>query len=164
MVNGLEQAYRQIKSYALKAAVSRVRERKIKEIFRQYVPEDVIRAVQADENKVSGDQDVLSVLFSHITNYEQVIASLRPDELVQTLEPYFRAMVETIEGRGGMVDKYITDAVMAFFGAPVKRDDDALRSVHRRHRHDGGHERVQRRVRLPGRTRSMSASASTGAW
>jgi class 3 adenylate cyclase len=129
MVNGLEQAYRQIKAYALKAAVSRVREHKIKEIFRQYVPEDVIRAVQANESKVSGDQDVLSVMFSHITNYEQVVASLRPDELVQTLEPYFHAMVDTIEGRGGMVDKYITDAVMAFFGAPVKREDDALRSV-----------------------------------
>ena len=38
-------------------------------------------------------------------------------------------MVDTIEGQGGMVDKYMTDAVMAFFGAPVKREDDALRSV-----------------------------------
>ena len=47
---------------------------------------------------------------------------MRPDELVQTLEPYYRAMVDTIEGEGGMVDKYMTDAVMAFFGAPVKRE------------------------------------------
>jgi class 3 adenylate cyclase len=129
MVEGLETAYRQIKSFALKAAVSRVREHKIKEIFRQYVPEDVINAVQANESKVGGDQKVLSVLFSHITNYEEIIASLRPDELVQSLEPYFRAMVDTIEGRSGMVDKYITDAVMAFFGAPVEHEDDALRSV-----------------------------------
>jgi len=129
MVNGLEEAYRQIKAYALKAAVARTRERKIKEIFRQYVPEDVINAVQANESKVSGDQDVVSVLFSHIVNYDDVVAGLRPDELVQTLEPYYRAMVDTIERRGGMVDKYMTDAVMAFFGAPIKRDDDALRSV-----------------------------------
>jgi len=48
---------------------------------------------------------------------------------VQSLEPYFKAMVDAIEARGGMVDKYITDAVMAFFGAPVPHDDDALRSV-----------------------------------
>jgi adenylate cyclase len=129
MVNGLEEAYRQIKSYALKAAVSRTRERKIKEIFRQYVPEDVINAVQANESKVSGDQDVVSVLFSHILNYEEVIVGLRPDELVETLEPYYHAMVDTIEKRRGMVDKYMTDAVMAFFGAPIKRDDDAMRSV-----------------------------------
>jgi adenylate cyclase len=129
MINGLDEAYKQIKAYALKAAVSRMREGKIKEIFRQYVPEDVIRQVQANESKVSGDQDVLSVMFSHITNYAEIITALRPDELVQSLEPYFRAMVDTIQAQGGMVDKYITDAVMAFFGAPVKREDDALRSV-----------------------------------
>ena len=84
MVNGLEEAYRQIKAYALKAAVARTRERKIKEIFRQYVPEDVINAVQANESKVSGDQGIVSVLFSHIVNYDEVVTGLRPDELVQT--------------------------------------------------------------------------------
>ncbi|HEY9594283.1 MAG TPA: adenylate/guanylate cyclase domain-containing protein [Spirochaetia bacterium] len=129
MVDGLEDAYRTIKAYALAAAVSRTRERKIKDLFRQYVPEEVIRAVEASESKVSGDQDIVSVLFSHITNYEEISGAMRPDELVETLEPYFRAMVDTIEARGGMVDKYITDAVMAFFGAPVKKEDDALRSV-----------------------------------
>jgi len=129
MVNGLDEAYRQIKAFALKAAVARMRERKIKEVFRQYVPEDVINQVQANESKVSGDEGILSVMFSHITNYAEIATSLRPDELVQSLEPYFRAMVDTIQARGGMVDKYITDAVMAFFGAPVKREDDALRSV-----------------------------------
>ncbi len=85
--------------------------------------------MEANESKVSGDQDVLSIMFSHITNFAEITTALRPDELVQSLEPYFRAMVDTIEAQGGMVDKYITDAVMAFFGAPVKRDDDALRSV-----------------------------------
>ncbi len=129
MVNGLEEAYSKIKAYALKAAVARVRERKIKEIFQQYVPREVIDQVVAKESKVSGDQDVLSIMFSHITNFAEVSLNLRPDELVQSLEPYFRAMVDTILARGGMVDKYITDAVMAFFGAPIKRDDDALRSV-----------------------------------
>ena len=129
MVNGLDEAYRQIKAYALKAAVSRMRERKTKEIFRPYVPDEVIEWVQANESKVSGDQGLVSVMFSHITNYSEITTALRPDELVESLEPYFRAMVDTIQARGGMVDKYINDAVMAFFGAPIKRDDDSLRSV-----------------------------------
>jgi adenylate cyclase len=129
MVNGLEAAYRQIKGFALSAAIARTRERKIKEIFQQYVPAEVIDQVVRNESKVSGDQDVLSILFSHITNFAEVSAHLQPDELVQSLEPYFKAMVDSVLERGGMVDKYITDAVMAFFGAPVKRDDDALRSV-----------------------------------
>ena len=48
---------------------------------------------------------------------------------MNSLEPYFAAMVDIILSSGGMVDKYITDAVMAFFGAPVKKDDDPVRSV-----------------------------------
>jgi adenylate cyclase len=129
MVDGLEEAYRQVKGYALKAAIARRRERKIKDIFKTFVRPEVIEWVVKNESKISGDEGELSVMFSHITNFSEVAAHTRPDELVQSLEPYFRAMVETIEARGGMVDKYITDAVMAFFGAPVKHDDDGMRSV-----------------------------------
>jgi class 3 adenylate cyclase/HAMP domain-containing protein len=129
MVNGLEEAYRQIKAYALKAAVSRMRERKIKEEFQKYVPMEVIEAVLKNESKVNGDERIMSVMFSHITNYADITAGLRPDELVQSLEPYFKAMVDTIFERGGIPDKYITDAVMAFFGAPAEIRDDAQRSV-----------------------------------
>ena len=129
MVDGLEEAYRQIKSFALKAAIARRREKKIKEVFRQFVRPEVIEWVVQNESKISGDQDVLSVMFSHITNFSEIASRIRPDELVSSLEPYFKEMVDAIEARGGMVDKYITDAVMAFFGAPVKHDDDGLRSV-----------------------------------
>ncbi len=129
MVDGLEDAYRKIKAYALKAAVSRMRERKIKENFQKYVPKDVIDEVLKNESKVNGDERIMSVMFSHITNYDEIIKGLRPDELVQSLEPYFKAMVDTIFERGGIPDKFITDAVMAFFGAPLEIRDDAMRSV-----------------------------------
>jgi len=129
MVNGLEQAYREIKRFALKAAVARTRERKIKEIFQQYVPSEVIQEVMKNQGKVRPVQEELCVMFSHITNFAEVALNIAPDELVQSLEPYFKAMVDTILDRGGMVDKYITDAVMAFFGAPVKKEDDSLRSI-----------------------------------
>jgi adenylate cyclase len=129
MVDGLEDAYRQIKSYALKAAIARRREKKIKEVFRQYVKQEVIDWVVKNESKISGEDKLLVIMFSHITNFPELAASARPDELVQSLEPYFKAMVEAIEARGGMVDKYITDAVMAFFGAPVDHPDDPMRSV-----------------------------------
>jgi adenylate cyclase len=129
MVNGLEQAYREIKGFALKAAVARTREKKIKEIFQQYVPAEVINQVMKNQRKVLPTQEDICILFSHITNFSSVTANIAPDELVQSLEPYFRAMVDTILDRDGMVDKYITDAVMAFFGAPVPHEDDALRSV-----------------------------------
>jgi class 3 adenylate cyclase len=129
MVNGLEQAYREIKGFALKAAIARTREKKIKELFQVYVPQEVIDQVMKNQGKVVPEQEVLCIMFSHITNFSEVALHIAPDELVQSLEPYFKAIVDSIEDRGGMVDKYITDAVMAFFGAPVKKEDDPLRSV-----------------------------------
>ncbi len=128
MVGGLQDAYRRMKQYALKAAVSRTRERTMKEVFQQYVPLAVIEEVVKNESKVGGDESIISVMFSHITNYAEIAAGLLPRELVISLEPYFKAMVEAVFERGGIPDKYITDAVMAFFGAPVK-GDDALKSV-----------------------------------
>jgi adenylate cyclase len=129
MVDGLEKAYKEIKSFALKAAVARTREKKIKDVFQQYVPPEVIEEVMKAQGKVQAKEDDLCIMFSHITNFSELTRNIAPDELVQSLEPYFRAMVDTILGYDGMVDKYITDAVMAFFGAPVRRSDDALRSV-----------------------------------
>jgi adenylate cyclase len=129
MVDGLEKAYREIKGFALKAAVARTREKKIKDVFQQYVPVEVIDQVMKNQGKVQAVEDTLCIMFSHITNFGDLTKNIAPDELVQSLEPYFRAMVDTVLGLDGMVDKYITDAVMAFFGAPVKRADDAVRSV-----------------------------------
>jgi adenylate cyclase len=67
-------------------------------------------------------------MFSHITNFTEV-APADPADLVSSLEPYFKAMVDIIYEHQGIPDKYITDAVMAFFGAPVNKADDPLRSV-----------------------------------
>ena len=52
-----------------------------------------------------------------------------PDEIVNSLNRYFTVMVDVIMNRKGIVDKYIGDAIMAFFGAPVKHEDDAYQSV-----------------------------------
>ena len=52
-----------------------------------------------------------------------------PAELVDSLNRYFSGQVDIIYNRGGIVDKYIGDAIMAFWGAPARHDDDALQSV-----------------------------------
>jgi class 3 adenylate cyclase len=54
---------------------------------------------------------------------------MAPEDLVHSLNRYFSAQVDIIMNRNGIVDKYIGDAIMAFWGAPVKHDDDALQSV-----------------------------------
>ena len=78
---------------------------------------------------VSDMHRILSVLFSDIRDFTTISENQMPDELVESLNKYFEIMVDVIIENNGIVDKYIGDAIMAFFGAPVKREDDAYRSV-----------------------------------
>jgi class 3 adenylate cyclase len=77
-----------------------------------------------------GDTRILSVLFSDIRSFTSISEKMAPGDLVDTLNKYFSFMVGVImDEHGGMVDKYIGDAIMAYWGTPKKRDDDALQSV-----------------------------------
>lgn len=130
MTEELGRAYQQIKSYALKAVVAQKKETKIRNIFQKYVPQDLIdRFYEHPEAMLVGENRELSVLFSDIRSFTTISEGMSPDALVQSLNEYFSVMVDIIMGRGGIIDKYIGDAIMAFFGAPVHHDDDAYQSL-----------------------------------
>jgi class 3 adenylate cyclase/HAMP domain-containing protein len=130
MVGELEKAYAQIKSFAFKAVLAQKRELKIRNIFQKYVPKDVIEGIfQNPEQMLVGESRILSVLFSDIRDFTTISEKMMPDDLVTSLNRYFTVMVDIIMSHGGIVDKYIGDAIMAFFGAPIKHADDALQSV-----------------------------------
>jgi len=130
MVGELEKAYGQIKNFAFKAVLAQKREQKIRNIFQKYVPNDVIEQFfQNPESMLQGENRVLSVLFSDIRSFTTISENMAPADLVNSLNRYFNVMVDIIMGKGGIVDKYIGDAIMAFFGAPVKHENDALQSV-----------------------------------
>ncbi len=130
MVGELEKAYAQIKSFAFKAVLAQKRETKIRNIFQKYVPKDVIEGIfQNPEQMLVGESRILSILFSDIRDFTTISEKMMPDDLVTSLNRYFTVMVDIVMSHGGIVDKYIGDAIMAFFGAPVKHADDALQSV-----------------------------------
>jgi adenylate cyclase len=130
MVGALESAYNQIKRYAFRAVLSQKRERKTRSIFERYVPADVIDQVIGNpEAALVGDNRIISILFSDIRDFTRISEGIPPDELVSQLNRYFTDMVNIILEKGGTIDKYIGDAIMAFFGAPVRRKEDALNSV-----------------------------------
>jgi len=130
MVGALETAYNQIKRFAFKAALAQKREHKIRNIFQKYVPADVIDEFFANPEKMLvGENRVISILFSDIRSFTSISEKMMPDDLVNSLNRYFTVMVDIIMARHGIVDKYIGDAIMAFFGAPVRYKDDALQSV-----------------------------------
>ena len=130
MTEELDRAYAQIKSYALQAVVARKKEAKVRNIFQKYVPQELIdRFFENPESMLVGENRVLSVLFSDIRSFTSISEAMNPDDLVQSLNQYFSVMVDIIMSHNGIIDKYIGDAIMAFFGAPVKREDDAYQSV-----------------------------------
>lgn len=130
MTEELQKAYEQIKGYALQAVVAQHKEKKIRNIFQKYVPKDVIDQFFTNpEAMLVGEDRELAILFSDIRSFTTISEQLLPNELVESLNMYFSRMVEIIMGRNGIVDKYIGDAIMSFFGAPVKHEDDALQAT-----------------------------------
>ncbi|MBA7673450.1 hypothetical protein ES703_81648 [subsurface metagenome] len=130
MISELERAYNQIKSYAFKAVLAQKKERKIRNIFQKYVPGDVIDSFfKNPESMLVGENRVISILFSDIRSFTTIAERMMPEDMVNSLNRYFSVMVDIIMNRKGIIDKYIGDAIMAFFGAPVRHKDDALQSV-----------------------------------
>ncbi|MDR2134434.1 MAG: adenylate/guanylate cyclase domain-containing protein [Treponema sp.] len=130
MLEALDKAYGQIKRYAFDAVLAGKKEERIRQIFQKYVPKDVIeRFFASPEKMLVGDNRSLSILFSDIRSFTTISEGMAPDDLVNSLNRYFSGQVEIIYRRRGIVDKYIGDAIMAFWGAPEKHDDDALQSV-----------------------------------
>ena len=130
MTEELDRAYKQIKRYAFDAVLAGKKEERIRQIFQKYVPNDVIeRFFASPEKMLVGDNRKLSILFSDIRSFTTISEGMAPDDLVNSLNRYFSGQVDIIYNRNGIVDKYIGDAIMAFWGAPEKHEDDALQSV-----------------------------------
>lgn len=130
MIDDLEKSYKQTKSFAFQSVLSQKKEQRIRQIFQKYVPKDLIdKFFASPESMLVGENRELSILFSDIRSFTTISERLSPDDLVNSLNRYFSAQVDIIMNRNGIVDKYIGDAIMAFWGAPVKHEDDALQSV-----------------------------------
>lgn len=79
--------------------------------------------------ELGGEERQASVLFSDIRGFTSLSEHLPPAELLALLNAYFGRMSMEVDGHGGVVDKYIGDAVMALFGVPLAHDDDPARAV-----------------------------------
>ena len=129
-IDELEKAYNQIKNFAFRAVLAKKHEQEIRSIFQKYVPKEVIdRFFKNPESLLIGEDRVLAILFSDIRGFTTITELMRADQMVASLNSYFSLMVDKIMERDGIVDKYMGDAIMAFFGAPVQHTDDALQAA-----------------------------------
>jgi adenylate cyclase len=130
MSSQLEKAYDQVKNFAYKAVVAEKNEKKIRNIFQKYVPHNVIEQFFNDpDGMLTGSSRELAVLFSDIRGFTTISEEMLPEMVVESLNKYFEHMVDIIIDHDGIVDKYMGDAIMAFYGAPVQHKNDSLLAV-----------------------------------
>jgi len=86
-------------------------------------------AVDTASARGTEQRKTVTVLFCDITGSTELGETLDPERLRALLARYFERMQKIVEGHGGVVEKFIGDAVMAVFGVPVSHEDDALRAV-----------------------------------
>ena len=78
---------------------------------------------------LGGEEREVTILFSDLRNFTGMCEALTPQEMLAILNRYFTGMAAIVERHGGIVDKYVGDALMALFGAPLSHPDDAERAL-----------------------------------
>ncbi len=103
----------------------------IRQAFSHYLAPQVVEFVLKDPSKltIGGERRELSVLFTDIRGFTTLSETMEPKELSNFLNEYLTAMTDIIFEFGGTLDKYIGDAVMAFWGAPIFREDHAFQAA-----------------------------------
>lgn len=104
--------------------------KKIRGAFQYYLTASVINEMLKDPSKLKlgGDKKDLTVLFSDIRGFTTISEKLTPEELVRLLNEYLTVMTNLVFKYDGLLDKYMGDAIMAVFGAPLDQPDHALRA------------------------------------
>ena len=102
------------------------REKRVRNTMARYVAKEVVDQLLASgEDVLEGSNLVATVLFADIRRFSLMSETMTPRNTVSLLNEFFTEMVEVIFTRGGMLDKYMGDGLMAIFGAPVVGSADA---------------------------------------
>jgi len=107
------------------------REATVRSNFERYFAPNVASEIAQQDGavRVGGERRPITVLFSDIRGFTAMAESMGPDAVARLLSEYFSEMVEVIFEHGGTLDKFIGDAIMALWGAPISHADDPDRAL-----------------------------------
>lgn len=100
---------------------------RIKEMFGKYVDPRVVKNLLEQQFADNGERRSMTVFFSDLQGFTALGERLTPGGVVKLLNQYFTSMAEAIRARHGVIDKYIGDSVMAFWGPPFTGEDEHAR-------------------------------------
>lgn len=112
-------------------ATVRQRARQTRTLFAQYVPPAVVSRLiaQPELMRLGGEAREVTLMFTDLANFTTLSEQLSAEQTVEVLTGYFNAMTPIVHATGGTVDKFIGDAVMAFWGAPLSDPQHAEHAV-----------------------------------
>jgi adenylate cyclase len=117
-------------SLRVRIAAEEERAQRIRQTFEHYVSRPVVEEMlrHPERVKLGGERRDMTVLFSDIRGFTSISETLDSEALVSLLNEFFTPMTRIVLDNGGTLDKYMGDAVMAFFGAPLAQPDHAARA------------------------------------
>lgn len=102
---------------------------RVRNLLGKVVSEEIASELLENKIELGGEEKELTVLFCDIRNFTQLCESQPPKEVLAGLNSFFSEAAKVIESERGVIDKYMGDAVMALFGAPVRHGGEETRAV-----------------------------------
>jgi adenylate cyclase len=97
----------------------------------KYLPPDIAARIMRDPDQLSlkGEKRIIYTLFTDLEDFTRLSHAITPEQLSELLNTYLDLMSDIVLAHGGTIDKFVGDAVIAFWGAPIARDDDGDRAL-----------------------------------
>jgi len=111
--------------------INRQQRKEMRDMLSRYLSYNLVEELLKSPHHIQlgGKRQKVSVLFSDISGFTRLLSAVEPERVIQVLNEYLTEMTNIIFENGGMVDKYVGDAVIGIFGAPYTAVDDSIRAV-----------------------------------
>jgi adenylate cyclase len=106
-----------------------VERQRVKETFSKFNDNEIVDKLLSGEITLAGETRRATMFYSDIHSFDSLVESMKPEEIVELTNEYLTRMVAVIGDYGGVVDKFVGNAITAFWGAPLESEDDTRNAV-----------------------------------